>query len=428
MCLTLGTGTLTSYLHFMASHDLKQVISLINGASPLEFNIFLQVNGYKLSAEDELTTNLAGNYGALIIRSILFKLGIDENWIFNWRLENKFRQYQVINHFCQACMPETFALSAILNQENGAQNARELFANGYFLKETLGDASFATNSWNKTHLFEDIIQHYPKNPDYENFVIQKRLKLMRELRIHSFGRDIIPYLTFRIPATQDENLHQGAEQFLKDVLKHLPDQILIGTLIGWDIGYTNTGVYYVIESNFTGFHPEYRRGYQTTGYVDDFENGPIICAWLNNYFKTHYKIYIQSIDSALTIKNPFYRGFEYYSKIFAADYFSNILRKEKASPVSVITYLKEGGNLKVNLINYFHLIDFATKYWVITDNANFDFVTKSFSKKNKVKVVLDAQLFVYKQFKVTSLMHENKRESTCCFHLANKLKDSYLII
>lgn len=413
----------------MSSNNLKQAISEI------ENTVLKGLNGrpskicsIELTPETHLLTNLAGSYGALIIRSILYQLGVDENRIFQWRLENKFRQYQILNYYIPGCMPETFALSTILSQDDGEQKARELFANDFFLKATLGDASFVTNSWNKTHLFDKIKQQYPNSAAYEEYMIQKKMKLFREFRVHTFHREIIPLLTYRIPATQDTNIHQGAEYFVTMILSKLPDQILHGTLIGWDIGLTNTGQYYVIESNLTGFHPEYRCGFQTTGYVDSYEYGPIISAWLNNYFRAHYGVCISSIDPALSAGYPFCRAFELYSAILKKSSVDAILTRQQPSPVSVLIYISASSNILVNLINHFHQVDFAKNYYVITSHTDHVLVSSIFKKKPKVKVIDETELFTFPQYQVIAQMEDNKRKQICCLHAARKLKETYLII
>ena len=411
----------------MLSNDFLQFISKIENTSIIQLNSFSQPTEAELKFEINLLTNLAGNYGAFIVRFILSNLGVDENRIFEWRLENKFRQYQILNHYFPGCMPDTLALSNILNQNGGEQKARKLFGKGYFLKSTLGDASFVNNNWNKTPLFDKLVRNYPDSTDKEEYVIQKKLSLFREFRIHSFCRDIIPLLTYRIPATQDTNFHQGAENFVSMVLCKLPDQILQGTLIGWDIGITTTGKYYVIESNLTGFHPEYRRGFQTTGYVDNHKSGAIITAWLNNYFKVCYGFYINTIDHIFD-NHPFLTAFKYYSSIFNKEYFHAILRKEQHPPVSVLVYITIDSNMLIELINHFHQVDFATNYYVITRPKDFDMVKVLFSKKVQVKVIDETELFTSQQYQVIVRMDIKRREQVCCHHASKKLNDTYIII
>jgi hypothetical protein len=412
----------------MSLNSLSQLISEIEGTTLKELDVSSKKNGTELSVEPHIITNLAGHYGALIVRYILFRLGVDENRIFRWRLENKYVQYQILNYYLPGCMPDTLALSTVLNQDDGVQQARKLFTEGYFLKSALGDASFTTKTWNKTHLFDTVLEQYPNHPVYEAYVIQKQMKLIREFRVHTFGRQIIPYSTFRIPATQEKNYHEDAQILVAEVLSKLPEQIIHGTLIGWDIGFTNTGDYYVIETNFTGFHPEYRRGFQTTGYVDGYEIGPIISAWLNNYFNIRYGLYISSIDPDLSADNPFCMAFELYSAIFKKYSFKNFLTVQQELPISVLIYIESSSNILKNLINYFHLVDFATKYYVITSRADFDLVSALFAKKPKVKVIEEAELFTFQQYQVVAQMNESKRKQTCCQHAARKLKEPYLII
>lgn len=412
------------------SGNLHELVADIESSNVQIVNRPLIANGIELIPYENLITELSGHFGALLVRSIMFQLSIDENRVLKWRIENKYLQYQLFNYYSPGCMPETFGLSEVLSQKKGVQKARELFSNGFFLKATLGDASFATRTWDKTNEFDDLIIDQSSNNDQlETYTIQKKLKLLREFRVHTFGREIIPLLTYRIPNTQYFNYHYEAEQFVSAILNSLPDQILQGTLIGWDIGWTNSGNYYIIEANFTGFHPEYRKGFQTTGYVDNPQYGTMISAWLNKYFEANFGIYIDSIHPALLLNNPFYKAFEFYTTIFNNPSFDVLVDKQRERPISIILYLGQVTNVPIlNLLNHFLNVDLAEKYYVIVNHDNFPTVS-SLYKMLHVKIIDETSLFTVQQYQPLIHMGYNRKKQISCYHVARKLNnETYLII
>jgi hypothetical protein len=410
--------------------NFHNVVADIESAKELKFVKPLESRGLELTPFEYLVSDLSGNYGALLVRFVLFQLGIGEDQVLKWRLENKYRQYQIFNYYSPGCMPHTLGLSEMLNQDQGIQKARDLFAKGYFLKATLGDASFITRSWDKTKEFDDIFPlHSSNNALYESYMLQKKLRLRREFRVHTFCNDVIPMLTYRIPNTQHFNNHHEAEKFVSAVLNKLPAQISKGTLIGWDVGLTSKDEYFVIEANFTGFHTEYRRGFQTTGYVDNHQFGPIICAWLNMYFAKYYGIYIESIDPLLLADYPFYKAFIYYSALFIDNRFDTVMHKQAGISLSVIMYIDDISNvLLLNLLNHFLNVDFADNYYVIVNPVSF-LVASALFKRPQVKLIDESQLFTVQQYQALIQMGYDRKKQICCYHMARKMSNEpYFII
>jgi len=113
--------------------DLQQSIIAIESSI---FHKFKRGNGgFELIAYTSILTNLSGNCGALFVRAVLQKLLVNEHQVLQFRLENKYKQYQVFNHYYPGCMPETLAFSELLAQSEGEQKIRDLFDKGYFLKK-----------------------------------------------------------------------------------------------------------------------------------------------------------------------------------------------------------------------------------------------------------------------------------------------------
>jgi len=409
---------------------VQKIIADIESTEELAFNRPLESYGVELMPYQFLVNDLSGNCGALFVRFILFLLGIDENHVLRWRLENKFRQYQILNFYSPGCMPDTLGFFELLKKDKGVEKIRELFAKGYFLKAALGDASYVSKSWDKTKEFDDILLQYSSlNERYEAYVIQKKLRLRREFRVHTFCKEVIPLLTYRIPNTQYFNYHKDAEEFVDTVLNRLPNQITEGTLIAWDIGLTTNGQYFIIEANFTGFHPEYRRGFQTTGYVDNHQTGAVICAWLNSYFLKKYGLFVANIDAVLIANYPFYKALMHYNSIFLKnDYGTDIFKREDTS-LAVILYLGDFSNVLIlNLLNHFLSVDLADKYYVIVNPLGFGTINYLFTRPH-IKVINETELFTIQQYEAIIHMGYDRKKQIASYHQARRIKnENYLII
>lgn len=409
--------------------DLKDEIFEIEDSDLQKVKNGLGNQPFELKPYSWLLTNLSGNYGALFVRAILNELNINEHHVFKWRLENKFKQYQILNYYSPGCMPESLSFSKLLNGSNGLQKIKELFLEGFFLKATLGDASLFTKSWDKTAELDQIL----KRPDigigkYESYMLQKRLPLKCEFRIHTFSKDIIPCLSYIIQRKTPLNKRAGAETFLNGILQKLPNAIMQGTLIGWDIGYTDDDQYYIIEANFTGFHPEYRAGFQTTGLVDDHYYGAIICAWMNIYFRKNFGVYVDTVDDSLFLNYPFYKALIYYISIFKQDHINLFDHNKHQTSAPVIVYLGDVSNkLVFYLIQHFLLVDFAKMYYVIVRNRSHLQAVDSFGMNMQVNIWTERELFTEDQYLLIDHLSYERRKQFCYLHARRRFKDEYCI-
>lgn len=410
--------------------DFYDQIKEIESAEPQRIRSKTENSVFELRHEEWLLNDLSGNCGAFFIRAILHQLNVDESYVMKWRLENKYKQYEILNYYVPNCIPSTLPLSILLSEKDGVKKVRDLFSRGYFLKATLGDASYITQNWDKSSEFEQIaLLPSVCTGAYENYMLQKKICIKTEFRIHTFSKDIIPGLSYVSHGKNQSDYHQGLEIFLHDILKKLPDSILSGTLIAWDIAITIDAQYYIIEANFTGFHPEFRKGFQTTGYVDDHRYGSIICAWFNLYFKKYFGIHADSIDDNLFINYPFYRAFIFYMSIFKNEHINLVRNKAKQIESPVIIYLGEDSNeLILNLIKHFLLIDFANKYHVIVRDRCFESVFKLFAHtRGQVLLYRESELFTNHQFDLIRQLNYEKRKQICSFHVLRKIKYGTII-
>lgn len=408
--------------------DLQESIAAIENINPQSIKIG---NGaFELIPYSSLLTDLSGNCGALFVRALLQELSVNEHQVLKFRLENKFKQYQIFNHYYPGCMPDTLAFSELLAKSEGEQKIRKLFTKGYFLKKTLGASSHTNKSWDKTSEFETIAKLQGNaHTQYEDYVLQKKIHIKREFRIHTFNKSVIPALSYRIPTKKNPNFHLHAENFVVKVLNKLPNAILQGTLIGWDIALSEENKYYVIEANFTGFHPEYLAGFQTTGYVDDPRYGPIICAWLNIYFEKQFGVYVDSIEESLFKTYHFYRAFIFYYSLLKRTNVKLIEICLKASLNTVITYLGDQDNiLMLNLINHFLHVDFALEYYVIVRDECFSNVSGLFFNNRAVHIFMESHLFNQGQLLLIRQLGYDRRQQICCYHALKILNNKSCLI
>lgn len=409
--------------------NIDDLIKEVEAAEPQKIICNAANRTFELKAEESLSNDLSGNYGALFIRSIFNQLNIDESFVLKWRLENKYIQYMILEHYAPNCMPSTLPLSSLLDKKDGIKKAKKLFSQGYFLKSTLGDASYITQTWDKTGDFDQIaLLENVSNGKYENYMLQKKVSIKTEFRIHTFYKDIIPGLTY-LSQGEKQNYPRDLDEFLNDILTKIPNSILSGTLIAWDIALNVDNQYYIIEANFTGFHPEYRRGFQTTGYVDDHHYGSIICAWLNVYFEKYYGVYVDSVQENLFDNYPFYKAFVFYMTIFKKDHINLVRNTAKQVECTVIIYLNDDNNqLVINLIKHFSLVHFASKFHVIVRDSYYKAVFRIFAYiLGQVVLHNERELFTQQQFDLIKHLGYDRRKQISCYHLLRMIKQGTII-
>lgn len=379
----------------------------------------------KLVSDERLATELSGGLGALFIRFIYQELNIDEHHLFRWRIENKYIQYLIFTYFIPHCMPTTIALSILLYEGYTIDNihkVRSLFKDKYFLKATLGHASRKNNSFDRTHDFESLLpfstEGYFQN---EQWIVQKKLDLKSEFRIHTFGKDVIKGFSFTTMGFSLTADHPNfvAESYVETILNDLPDSITSGSFIGWDIGQTTDGRFYVIEANFTGFHPIHCRGFQTSGYVDEKGFGPIICVWLNHFFNHKYKISVTSVDEWLIDNFNFYKKYLAYLQILKYEHFTKIFDKKGGEFISIIIYWDNvRSNALSDLVTYFQLVNIADYYYLIAVDETGRTLQETFQDNSRFSVLEERILLGNHQSNNNLTIEGRKR---VCYNQLNKL-------
>jgi len=407
----------------MDSYDyfLEQLITDIEAYSFQPVEQRLANETFELWSDPDLSSYLSGNVGAFIVRAILNQLGIDEHRVFKWRMENKFWQYSILNYYIPSCMAETISVRQLLCETNGADKVRKLCENGFFLKSTLGDGSGRGNSFDRTAQVEEVITTQQYDYD-EDWILQKKLDLQREFRVHSFGRDVIYGLTM-LMTDMDTKYIPTVEGFVKVILERLPEAIVDGILIGWDIGLTQINEIYIIEANVTGFHPHNNPGFQTSGYFGDFYYGPIMCAWLNNYFKNKCRLSIGSVETKLLQSFDFYKEFMFYNSIFKAHHLDILCNSRFGNSQSAILYIGEDINsLSSKLLDFLELGHFASEYFLITYPYTHFTVSSYFSRNKLIKVISEGELFNEDEFHALQDLDYDQRERLSCTEALRLIK------
>lgn len=264
-----------------------------------------------------LREGLAGSTRALLVRQLLRALGFDEHRHLQWRMEHKLIQALVLRSFVPESIPVTCGLSALAGRHD-SRGLRQLlaspFPNGYVIKATLGDSSGEIQNGNGAELallgLESGGPLQPCSLLDEKYVVQERVPITTEYRVHSLEEDVIEDLTFRRYGDGSiQGEREAPNAFVSFVLRRLPDALVGGSLLAWDIALQPSGSFVIIEVNFSGFHPAFKRGFHCSGYFHDQHWGTCDTARLLNHVARTDGVEVSVEPDApnYPIENRFYR-------------------------------------------------------------------------------------------------------------------------
>lgn len=235
----------------------------------------------------------------LPVRHLFKAMGFDEHRPFVWRLEHKLVQALVLQHFCPGSVPITTGLSRYI-AEHGACNDENLRLriSSLFQKPALGYGSSEQSAPERRYALEAAFRtardRVPDGLEQEDWILQEKLSIRREYRVHTIEDRVIPDLTFvarmRRSVRKEE---EGPNAYVQSLLACLPDGFVSQTLIGWDIADVGPGEYRVLETNWTGFHPVFGRGFQCSGFLCQRGWGPYVTAKLLRFIEAAYGISIR---------------------------------------------------------------------------------------------------------------------------------------
>lgn len=238
--------------------------------------------------------------GLLLIRHLFSKLKFDEARVFRWRFEHKLVQALILHHYCKGVVPCSAGLRRYLRSRSSAELDSILSGDraNVIIKTALGDGSGASGYLRRLSEAAEACQiggHFddPRDLAGESFLIQEKLDVAAEYRVHTFGAAVIPALTFRRYTGGINTQERHAPNiFVEGVIDRLPSGLLSGTLYGWDVVLTKAGEFFIIEANPAGFHPVFRRGFQCSGYFTA-DGGLAITGKLLEFIGNRYGVEIR---------------------------------------------------------------------------------------------------------------------------------------
>ena len=256
----------------------------------------------RLSGAVPLIKGLAGSSRALLIRQLFQVFDFDERRPALWRLEHKLVQALVLNHLLPGSMPVTSGLNFRLRgvpRSNIRDHLDTEFPDGFVIKVTLGDSSgdragadladsvLASIKSGQSNLKRAAGEHAPAGCESlaeERYVVQQRIDIAHEYRVHSLEDRVILNLTTRRYGDGTVVSERDAPSaFVQGLLDRLPDGIVGGSLLGWDVAKTREEGFRVVEVNFSGYHLVHRPGFHCSGYFHDPGSGQSNTARLLSY-------------------------------------------------------------------------------------------------------------------------------------------------
>lgn len=238
--------------------------------------------------------------GTAVVRQVLTNLGFDEERLFRFRFDHKLAHIAVALACCPLPMPRSIALDAFLaaaTVDELRDSLARVFPGGYVIKPCLGCASGDSGEFDvRASVFRDFeALRGADRSQLPRYLVQERIAIIREFRVHTVEDQLVEPLTCRrysgapIPAA----IRDALWAFVRDVLRTMPDGLISDTFCGWDVAQTDHG-FVVVEINYTGFHPEFARGYQTSGYVQGSPAGlrrlGVLLEWLAENYRCRIEI------------------------------------------------------------------------------------------------------------------------------------------
>jgi hypothetical protein len=226
---------------------------------------------------DDYIKHSNGRLLSALVMSIADGLTLDQNAPFRYRMDNKLMQAIHLTRFLPDVIPYTEGMAKLARQCSGTNLA--IYANNRFggevvIKPVFGYASsrevvLSSSQRLSDKAFVDAETcDYTGSPLSEKFIIQSKLDIVREYRIHTLSRVAFRNLAF---------LHYGGETvipgedlekvcaFAENCLCRLPP-VFRDNLAAWDIAELRDGRFFIIEINYSGMHPTFDPGFHCSGH------------------------------------------------------------------------------------------------------------------------------------------------------------------
>ncbi len=257
----------------------------------------------RLSRATPFLIGMRSTFRALPVRQLSAILGFSENRVFEWRLDHKLVQALVLNHYLCGAIPVTCGLRRFAGYERGdtvASRAAFEFDGRYVIKAVLGHSSGEKGNFDIPPSIFGEAAHFngsgPIRISDETFIIQERIPIEKEYRVHSIETDVVEDMTFHrfgtgnIPGERDR-----PNAFVQGLLNCLPSGIVNGSLLGWDVALTAGDEFQVVEVNFSGCHPVHLPGFHCSGFYQDVDWGASMIARLFRYLEEVRGLEIQVV-------------------------------------------------------------------------------------------------------------------------------------
>jgi hypothetical protein len=258
----------------------------------------------RLYQDDPLRREVTGTIGVYVVRALWNALGFDENRKFHWRLEHKLVQARVFNHYLGREFPISWGINALVRRGLGEPLVDGLLSRELFAKEALGHLS---GDYGESESARDVLSRLilrgeiptDEAPSEEKWLVQERIPIECEYRVHSLEDLVLPGMTFdRYGPFAVPDARAEVNAYVTSILALLPDAMVAESLYAWDIARLADGRFRVIEANLVGFHPVYERGFQASGFFQYHPLGPPLLVELAQHVASTYNV-------ALDLSDPF---------------------------------------------------------------------------------------------------------------------------
>jgi hypothetical protein len=150
----------------------------------------------------------------------------------------------------------------------------------------------------------------------ETWLVQERIPIAREYRVHSFEDVVLPEMTyFRYGTSEVPENRSAVNSFVQMLLTRLPNALVGESMYAWDIALQSDGQFRVIEVNLVGFHPVFAKGFQASGFFQYHAVGPPLLAQLVRYVERSYNVSLDMASHWAVEPNKhavFFRIFRHY--------------------------------------------------------------------------------------------------------------------
>jgi hypothetical protein len=218
---------------------------------------------------------------AAVVRQVLEALGFDEDRLFEYRFDHKLAHYLVARELAVLPMPRSSGLAAFARSAGNAGDlAKALereFPSGYVIKPCLGAGSGDEQAFD---VATTVLASSPEvsdnntESDLDPYIVQERIPIVREYRVHTVEDQVVEDLI--LPryesAPVETEIANRLATFTRECLASMPHALVYDAVCGWDIADTGHGLI-VIEINYTGRHPQWSRGFQTSGFLQEPPDG-----------------------------------------------------------------------------------------------------------------------------------------------------------